>query len=277
VRRYALMCTLMKGFDMQKMTVDDWLAPLKSRGLLPAELLAVYVVGSVARGWQNARSDFDIYVVSSGAEFQNSGYTIPVPLDPPFVPTETFYEADKRWEIKYWLDSQIDQMITKVSWEAYEAGMVAGTALTLTEELSLARLGNCLPLIDNDWLRKTQERLAGSAFRSFAVVRSLGAADNAVEDALGQMESGDLYSATISARLAFGHAIDALLEGEGEYGSHLPKWRANRFKAAAPSAISFEDYWAIETMQAYDSADPRAWITNVLTICQDIAMRVETS
>jgi hypothetical protein len=30
-------------------------------------------------------------------------------------------------------------------------------------------------------------------------------------------------------------------------------------------------------MQAYDPADPRPWIRSVLTVCQDISMRVETS
>jgi hypothetical protein len=262
---------------MQKMTSDDRLAILKARDLLPGETLAAYVVGSTARGWDNARSDCDVYVVLSGNDLPEAADSIPVPLDPPFVRSESFYEAGKRWEVVYWLDSQVDQMFAKVSWQAYEAGIIAENALTSKEELALARLGNCLPLVDEDWLENARKRLTDSAFRSFTVVRSLGAADDAVEDALGQMESGDLYSATISARTAFGHAIDALLDGAGEYGSPFPKWRANRFKAAAPSVISFEEYWALETMQTYDPADPRPWITDVLTICQDIAMRVETS
>lgn len=262
---------------MQKMTTDDWLATLEGRNLLPETTLAAFVVGSTARGWDNVRSDFDIYVVIGADELPPTAESIPLPLDPPFARSEGFYESGKRWEVTYWLDSQIDQMLAKVSWEAYEAGTIAENALVRKEELALARLGNCLPLIGMDWLGKARTKLAESAFRSFTVVRSLGMADDAVEDALGQMESSDLHSATISARTAFGHAIDALLDGEGEYGSHMPKWRANRFKAAAPSAISFDDYWEIETMQTYDPADPRPWITNVLTVCQDIAMRVETS
>lgn len=191
--------------------------------------------------------------------------------------SERFFEAGQRWEITYWSDSQIDQMLDKVSWRAYEAGAVAEDALSRREELSLTRLVNCLPLIGEEWIGAVRTRIAESALRSFVVARSLGDADDAVEDALGQMESGDLQSATISARMAFGHSVDALLEGTGEYGSHMPKWRANRFKAAAPSMLSFEDYWAIETMRGYAPADPRAWINHVLTICQDISMRVETS
>ncbi|MFF2775541.1 hypothetical protein ACFVU3_11580 [Streptomyces sp. NPDC058052] len=259
------------------MTTDDWLAPLRARDLLPANALASYLVGSTARGWDNARSDYDIYVVLDARELPDAPNATPLPLDPPCSRSEVFFESGKRWEVTYWLESQIEQMLAKVSWEAYEAGTVAETTLVRKEEQSLARLLISLPLTGQDWLDAARKKLAGTAFRSFTVVRSLVLADDAVEDALGQMDSGDLHSATMSARIAFGHSIDALLDGESEYGSQTPKWRPNRFRAAAPTAISFEEYWEIETMQTYDPADPRPWITRVLTICQDISMRVETS
>ncbi|WP_406731359.1 hypothetical protein [Streptomyces sp. NBC_01794] len=263
---------------MREISVDGWLDALGERKLLPDETLAAFVVGSAARGWHNSRSDHDIYVVTSSPRVSDTSEWLPVPLDPPTVATETFYTQSRRWEVKYWLDSQIDQMLAKVSWDVYEQGnTTARLALTFIEELTLSRLNTCLPLQGEEWVLQARRRLAESAFRSFVVVRSLSEVDNAVEDALGQMEAGDLESATISARLAFGYAIDALLEGEGEYGSHLPKWRPNRFKAAAPAALSFERYWELETMRTYDPADPRPWITDILTLCQDIALRVEVS
>ncbi|MFB6838440.1 hypothetical protein [Streptomyces sp. NPDC056361] len=253
----------------------DWLTPLQERNLVPAGVLAAFVVGSAARGWHNARSDFDIYVVTAvecatSADRPGS----PVPLDPPYVTSEVFYRQDRRWEVTYWLESQIGQVLSKISWEACEDGRITDETLTRTEELLLAHLETCSPILGEDWIGRTRERLVNSAFRSFVVVRSLGATDDAVEDALGQLEAGDLESATISARLAFGHAVDALLEAEGEYGSHLPKWRAHRFRAAAPAGFPFDQYWQIETMQGYDPADPRPWIKEVLTLCQDIAIRV---
>jgi hypothetical protein len=254
--------------------VTDWLAPLQERGLLPAGVVAAFVVGSAARGWHNARSDFDIYVVTAAEHLSSTSGSSAVPLDPPYVRSEIFYRKDRRWEVTYWLEHQIGQVLSKISWEAYEGGRITEEALTRVEELLLANLETSFPILGEDWIERTRVRLVDSAFRSFAVVRSLGAADDAVEDALGQMEAGDLESATISARMAFGHAIDALLEAEGEYGSHLPKWRPNRFRASAPEAFSFDRYWQIETMQGYDPADPRPWIKQVLTICQDIAMRV---
>ena len=260
-----------------KQDVTDWLAPLRERDLLPADALAAFVVGSVARGWDNSRSDFDIYVVTTEEwDTQTCSATL-MPLDPPRIRSEVFYENDRRWEITYWLESQVDQMLAKISWERYTGGVFAGEILSPREETSLARFAHCHPLLGRDWIDAKCAQLEQSAFRSIVVVRSLGLADDATEDALGQMESGHLESAVLSARRALGHAVDALLESAGEYGSHMPKWRPNRFKAAAPQVLSFEDYWALETMRAYDPADPRPWIRSVLTICQDISMRVETS
>jgi hypothetical protein len=255
----------------------DWLAPLRARQLLPATAVAAFVVGSAARGWHNSRSDYDIYVVTTEEWQTETSNSILMPLNPPRVCSEMFYEDGRRWEVTYWTPGQVDQMLAKVGWEVYERGIIAGEVLTPREEVSLARLGTCLPLLGEEWVADKNRELEKSAFRSFVVVRSLGAADDAVEDALGQLESGHLEAATLSARRALGHAVDALLEGEGEYCSHMPKWRPHRFRAAAPEALSFEEYWALETMRGYDPADPRPWIRTVLTICQDISMRVETS
>lgn len=262
---------------MDGMTAEDWLAPLRERQLVPDDTRAAFVVGSAARGWHNPRSDYDIYLVSDRLHEAGTSEAVPVPLEPAFVGVEVFYAREKRWELKYWCEAQIDQILDKVSWEAYERGTVAGNVLVRLEEQTLARIGHCLPLIGADWIEERRARLATTAFRSFVVARSLGEADLYVEDALGQLEAGDLESATLSARLAFGRAVDALLEGEGEYGSHQPKWRANRFKAAAPSLLTFEEYWTVETMRTYESADPGPWIENVLALCQDIAMRVDVS
>ncbi len=262
---------------MQKMTAEDWLAPLRERHLIPDDTRAAFVVGSAARGWHNPLSDYDICIVSNPLYDVGTSEAISVPLEPPVVSGAVFYTPEKRWEVKYWCDAQIDQMLAKVSWEAYERGTIAGNVLAPVEELTLARIGHCLPLMGADWVDELRGRLAGTAFRSFVIARSLGEADMYVEDALGQMEVGDLESATLSARLAFGHAVDALLEGEGEFGSHQPKWRANRFKAASPAIVTFDAYWAVETMQAYESADPRPWIKEVLALCQDIAVRVDVS
>jgi hypothetical protein len=259
------------------MNVDDWLGPLRGRGLIPEDSVAVFVVGSAARCWHNERSDFDIYVVTACERETETSSIMRMPLNPPRVHNEIFYDRNRRWEITYWLVSQIEQMLAKVSWAEYERAVFADDFLSYREELALGRLENCLPLLGGDWILGYRDRLRATAFRSLVVARSLSAVENAIEDALGQMESGHIESATISARWALGHAIDALVEAHGEYGSQMPKWRPNRFRAVSPAVLPFEKYWELETMRDYDAQDPGRWIKEVLTICRDISSQVELS
>ena len=158
-----------------------------------------------------------------------------------------------------------------MSWPAYERARVAGQLLVDTEEVFLERMATCVPLTGEDWVLRRRAELDASGFRAYLVSRSLAQAENATEDALGQLRADDLDSAVLSARKAFGNAVDALLESVGEYGYHLPKWRARRFRAAAPAVLSIEDYWALETMRDLDPADPAAWVLRVLRVCQDLA------
>lgn len=253
----------------------DWLGPLRSRSLIPEDSLAAFVVGSAARGWDNGRSDFDIYVIVAEEWDTPTASTMAAPLDPPRVRSERFYHEERLWEVTYWLDSQIDQMLAKVSHEQYRRGIVAKEVLSAREELALSRIQDCLPIFGEEWVANTRKMISGSAFRSFLVSRSLTEADDAVEDAMGQLESNDLESAALSARRALGFAVEALLEGQGEYGS--PKWRHKRFKAASPALLSFDDYWALETMRDYDSTAPERWIGEVLRLCQEISMSIDTA
>lgn len=250
----------------------DCLAELEQRSLLPGSALAVFGVGSVARGWANPQSDFDVNIVSVQPWPTAAGKGLRVPLDPPSVPTEIFPAGGRRCETKYWLDSQVDQLLAKVSWEQFNAGQVAGELLIDTEELFLERLVTCVPLTGADWVRRRRDELDASAFRAFVVTRSLAEADGCVEDAMGQLTAGDTHSAVISARKAFGHAVDALLESVGEYGSQTPKWRARRFRAAAPAALGFDDYWAVETMRTFDPDHPAKWVEMVARMCKEISI-----
>jgi hypothetical protein len=258
-----------------ELDITGFAAELTGRGLLSSEQHAAFLVGSSARGWNNSRSDHDFYLVSSGFWRNDTFQTMSVPLNPPTLQTEVFYVDGRRWDVTNWQDGHVDQMLTKVSWAEFDRGLVAGQVLSVKEEAFLDRLSHCVPVTGADWVTERREALAKTAFRSFLVVRSLGAMDDSVEDALGQLESRETDSAVLSARKALGHAADALLEHHGEYGSHSPKWRAHRFRAAKPDILSLEQYWDLETMRTYDPADPAAWVTEVLTVCQDISMKVE--
>lgn len=251
------------------------LAEITRRGLLPDASRAVLLVGSAARGWDNPTSDYDISVVHVGEPWRGSGPDLQVPLEPAILPTEVIYVDGRRWELKYWLDGQVDQMLGKVSWAEFEKAGIATGLLMDQEEVFLERLVTCAPLLGEDWLRSRCEQLAESAFRAFVVTRSLDKADSSVEDALGQLAAGDVESAVLSARKAFEHAVDALLESLGEYGGYyIPKWRARRFRAATPEALSFDDYWAVETMRDFDPADPRQWVERVVSTCKNLSLEV---
>lgn len=250
-------------------------AELDSRGLLPEDHLAVLCVGSVARGWANEKSDYDIYVVTGEYWANHQSRALPVSLRPHTVPTVSLEVAGRRWELKYWQDDQVDQMLAKVSWDSYEEGASSVKFLSDVEELCLERLLSCVPLAGTEWVDRRRRQLDESAFRAFVTTRSLAGLDSATEDVLGQLASDDTHSAVLSARRAVGHVIDALLESKGCYGSGQPKWRSRRFRDTAPPELSYDDYWALETMRGLDPEKPAQWARTVLETCNRLAMDVE--
>lgn len=252
----------------------DIAAQLDGRGCLPTERLALLVVGSIARGWANKDSDIDIYVVAN-EPWADSRDRMLVPLDPDFVPLGTQYIESQRCEIKYWLDSQVDQMLSKVAWDKFERPSQTTKILHVAEELFLSRLVACIPIEGDTWVQRRQEQLQESAFKALLVTRSLAISDDSCEDALGQLDAGDLYSAVLSARRALGFSVDALLESEGSFESHTTKWRARRFRAVAPSQMKFEDYWRLETMRTFDAKNPERWVIDVVRTCKDLQTLIE--
>lgn len=246
-----------------------------AHGALPPDCLAVCAVGSLARGWANSRSDYDFNVVAERQPRSEGARTIRVPLRTSTVPTRVLQVDGRRWELKYWTDAQVDEMLAKVTWDRFESGRSPADVLADDEELFLERLTTCVPLAGADWVAGRTEQLAGTAFRAFVTARSLAAADNCVDDALGQLDADDHLSAVLSAHKAWGHTVDALLESYGNYGSRIPKWRARRFQETAPSELGFADYWAIETMRDHDPSTPRPWIDRAVSSCRQLALEIE--
>lgn len=255
--------------------LEPVLAALRERDLIPADTVAVACVGSVARGWANAASDVDLNVFTSSPATVPGAVALTVRLQPDVVPTLAVRAQERQCEVKWWTTGQVDQLLERVSWERFEAGGGSARFLSDTEELCLDRFVSCLPLVGTDWMAETRRKLEESAFRAFATVRSLAGVDTAVEDALGQLAAGDDESAVLSARRALGHGVDALLESHGVFGSAQPKWRARRFREAAPPELSFEDYWDLETMRHLDPGAPAAWVRRVVDLCRRLSTGVE--
>ncbi|RKR91080.1 hypothetical protein BDK92_5468 [Micromonospora pisi] len=250
------------------------LGELTARGLVPADCRAAFVVGSFARGWANASSDVDMYLVCDQAWRSATNGVEYLPLEPAEVATEVVHVGGQRWELKYWLEAQVDQMIDKVSWASFETGLPTGQILTTWEEEFVERMLTCRPLTGEDWVLRQRAKITSSAFRAFVVADCLSNADDCLEDVMGQLASGDVESALLSVRLGFGHAVDALLASQGEYG-RAPKWRARRVREVNPPLLPFERYWAVETMRAFDPAEPRQWIQEIADLCKSLSMEVE--
>ena len=241
-------------------------------GTLPADTLAVFVGGSVARGWNNEWSDIDAYVVSRspwpGAEAKTA------PLDPPRLPVELLDLDGVLVDAEYWTADQLAQVLAKLTPDGTGRASLLGL---VREEMSLLdRLAHPLVCTGADWVGQAQAAIEASPFRSLAVTMFFDALDQRVEDALGQLRAGDTHSAVLSARLAYGFAVDGLLARYGEVGQN-PKWRARRLAAARPAELPWDDWWRVETMADYDDADPGGWVRAVCRECRRITTVVDAA
>ncbi|KPI00274.1 hypothetical protein OK074_5882 [Actinobacteria bacterium OK074] len=250
------------------------LPELSAHGLPPSRYRSAFVVGSLARGWANAASDVDVYVVGEEPWSGPVPASIRLSLEHPEVVTDFWYVGDRRWELKYWTAGQLAEILGKVSWEAFETGQPLGQLIGRDEEQLLERMLACRPLHGEDWVLEQQDRIRDSAFVASVVSYCLSNADDFVDDAAGQLDGGDVASAVLSARQAFGHAVDALLAAHGEC-NRLVKWRARRVAEAAPKALPYERYWAVETMRDFDPARPEVWVRDVMALCKTLSLEVE--
>ncbi|MBK3569769.1 MULTISPECIES: hypothetical protein [unclassified Streptomyces] len=254
---------------------DDCLPELRRRGLLPEPHLAVYVSGSVVRGWGNDTSDLDIYVITE-RPWEGSDIGAPVALVPNMVAVEVTHVDKVRWDIEYWLDSQVDQLMDKASWATFDGDPNATALMTspLQHELKfLERLPYAIPLTPAAWLEERRSQVKSSALRSVAASAQLNLADAYIEDAVGQLRASDLESSVLSAKMAFGHAVDALLASHGEVDRSW-KWRARKFREVGQSVLGFDEYWSVETMRDYDPDNPARWVEHVVRLCRKISFEV---
>jgi predicted nucleotidyltransferase len=254
--------------------VPNYLTLLKNERLLPSAPVAVLVVGSAARGWDHGTSDVDLVVVTTEPMSDPRLLIVDAPLDPPVIPALGFHRGGRRYEVKYWTDSQVDQLLAKVSWESFEGDRKVGNRMAEVEQLFLERLLTCVPLLGEPWVSDRIQQVHDSAFRAFVITFELAKADAKAEAAIGLLEAGDAHGAVLTTREAFGHAVDALLTGAGEFGA-LAKWRPRRFRVVNPPELGFDEYWSVETMSEYDPERPELWVSHVVTLCKKLAAAIE--
>lgn len=124
-----------------------------------------------------------------------------------------------------------------------------------------------------------RDQVAKSALRAIGVGRNFHAADIYIEDAVGQLKAGDLKSAVLSARGAFGHAVDGLLFSFGGIDGNMTvnKWRARHLAEIDQDIISFDEYWAIETMRDYADAHAAEWVEKTILACHQICLEISVA
>jgi hypothetical protein len=252
----------------------DYLNVLKENAALPDDRLAVFVAGSLIRGWGNDRSDLDVYVVT-GQPWQGERESeIRVWADPGAVPVRAFYAGNRRWDVEYWLDRQVESLVDYASWDKFETGESKASVLT-TAEVSLAhRIGTCEIAEGPGWIERRRAQFGTSAIKNMVAAYLLDRLDSLTEDAVGMAAAGDSVSAVIAARRAYAFAVDAFVASRGEFEMQ-PKWQARRLLATGAAELRFDEYWEIETMRNYDPGNPNAWIEDVLRRCQRLADAVE--
>lgn len=252
----------------------ECLSILSERAALPPDPVAVYLAGSLVRGWGNEKSDLDVYVIVPTQWTGDQVSQARVWVRPGFVPVQAFYVGERRWDVEYWTDSQVDELIDYVGWDRFEAGASTASVLTNTEIAFARGLGYCKPVDGADWIGRRREQIANSAIKSLVAANLLDRLDAFTEDAVGLLAAGEEASAVLAARYAFTSAVDALMARRGEFDSQ-GKWRARRVATVAAREVPFQEYWAVESMRDYDPAHPETWIHDVLRRCQQIAEVIE--
>jgi hypothetical protein len=237
----------------------------------PDDTVAAFLSGSLARGWGNETSDLDVLVISRDFFEGAEGERIHVALQPDTLGSARIFADGRRWDIQYWSQGQVEQLLNKVSWASYEDPAMPWASAAPEEIAMLERLPYAVAAEGEDWIEDVRRDLLESGHRFVLVGMSLRMAGNYIEDAAGQMESGDMHSAVLATRLAFGHTVDAVQASLGQFGSTWPKWRARRMALVDSPDLSYEQYWAVETMEAFRQDDPAAWIDSTLQACRHLA------
>ena len=239
---------------------------------LPDDTLAVFVGGSIARGWNNEWSDIDAYVVSRTPWAGGSAKT--VPLDPPRLPVGLLDLDGVLVDLEYWTAGQVEQVLAKL---AAPADAQSPLLALVREEMSLLdRVCHPLVCTGADWVADVAAAVAAGPLRPLAVSLQFDMVDMRVEDALGQLAAGDVHSAVLSTKLAYGFAVDGVLARYGEIALNA-KWRARRLADAKPAELDFDAWWRVETMADYDDADPGGWVRAVCRECRRITTVVDAA
>ncbi|MBV1849990.1 hypothetical protein [Catellatospora tritici] len=248
------------------------LGHLDQAGLIPEQALGALLVGSQARGWQHARSDLDVVVVSPNTWTATVQSQQPVALTQSSIGVAVTAVDGVLCEVKYWTEAQILEMLDKVSWAAWDAGN-AGAALSTNEAYLIERLPHAVALVGAEWANDITDRLRDSAALSSFALACLTRADYSLDDVSGLWQSGDVRSALLAAQRAFVHVTDALTASLGSPGTDS-KWRLRRVESVNSDTLTADEFWRLTTMQDFDAQQPESWLNLLVYRCSQIMLDV---
>src|SRR4051794_35859560 len=134
---------LMPELTEEQVGTASWntrlLACLESAALVPADAVAVLLVGSRALDWQHARSDLDVVIVTTEPWSGTVTDQQPVALTESTIGIVTTAVDGVRCEVKYWTESQIRETLSNVRWPAWDAGNT-GQSMSQNESVLVERL-----------------------------------------------------------------------------------------------------------------------------------------
>ena len=246
---------------------------LTAQSLVPDDAVAVLMVGSRALGWQHDRSDLDVVVVSTGPWPGPVTERQKVALDEGSIGVAVTSVDGVLCEVKYWTESQVRQVLTKIGWPAWDAGG-SGDSLSTNELLLVQRLPSAAALSGSDWWRGVADEVEDSAAHSQAALASLAHADGMLDDVSGILGAGDLDAAVLALQRAFVHVTDALTASLGHPGTDS-KWRLRRVRAADTDVLPDAEFWRIVTMQDFDTDHPHEWLEHTSFRCSQIMLEVK--
>jgi hypothetical protein len=255
------------------LTAGDCLAALAEQRLLPPDRQATYLSGV-----DGPADPVEATVVVAGSHRdQLAGLVGPgagrAGRWP--GPRRSCYRADRRWDVDFWVDDEVDRLLRAVSWQALESGRSVGMTLHRYELEFVQRLGTARVVEGPDWVHRRQQDFAGSAIRTMLTTQLLMALDRERERAGRLLAAGDPEGAVLAARAAVGTAVDAVLATRGTVVAE-PARRVARLRQLGPPAAgpgfapdppAAPDYWELETMRDLDPAAPAGWVSAALSFC----------
>jgi hypothetical protein len=248
------------------------LAALEAAALIPPDAVAVLLVGSRALGWQHERSDLDVVVVTAGPWPGTITDRQGVSLAEGSIGLVVTAVDGVLCEVKYWTEGQVRELLTKVTWSAWDAGST-GDSLSTNESLLVERLPSAVALSGETWWADVADQVRGSAARSQSALACLTRADDSLDDVSGLLGSGDVSGAVLALQRAFVHVTDALTASLGWPGTDS-KWRLRRVEAVDSEVLPAPEFWRITTMRDFDPQHPEMWVDLVIFRCSQIMLDV---